>query len=159
LDNLLLLIFYRSITIEREKESERLPVMYYGLVMAWEFGITELWCYSDSKTAIKFIFEPLNNWHHYATILYNIKELLVETSGFDWFTLQEDNTCTNYLAKLGACTLEAYSPIIVPPNGISLLLLDDASGAYFSRYFSFGLIIVFVPYFHLFMDLVLYFKI
>jgi len=28
--------------------------------MAWEFGILGLWCYFDSNTAIKLIFEPVN---------------------------------------------------------------------------------------------------
>ncbi|PNY00019.1 ribonuclease H [Trifolium pratense] len=37
-----------------------LLAIYYGLVMAWGFGITELWCYSDSKVAIKLISEPVN---------------------------------------------------------------------------------------------------
>ncbi|CAJ2654735.1 unnamed protein product [Trifolium pratense] len=36
-----------------------LLTIYYGLVMAWEFGITKLWCYSDSKVAIKLILEPV----------------------------------------------------------------------------------------------------
>ncbi|MCH93427.1 ribonuclease H protein [Trifolium medium] len=102
--------------------------------MAWEFGITELWCYSDSKVAIKLISEPVNAWHHYATILYNIKEYLAR----DWrihivHTFREGNACADYLAKFGAANPEAYSPIVDPPDGMSLLLLADASGTFFSR--------------------------
>jgi hypothetical protein len=52
----------------------------YGLVMAWHFGFTELWCYSDSKAAIKLISKTINTWYHYAVILYNFMELLAR----DW---------------------------------------------------------------------------
>lgn len=30
--------------------------VYYGLVMAWEVGCSELWCYFDSKTSNKINF-------------------------------------------------------------------------------------------------------
>jgi ribonuclease HI len=108
--------------------------VYYGLVMAWEVGCSELWCYSDSKLAIKLISEPVNTWHHYAAILHNIQELLAR----DWqvhllHTLREGNACADYLAKMGARNLEAYNRIIAPPVGISLLLLADASGVSFTR--------------------------
>jgi hypothetical protein len=43
-----------------------LLAIYHGLCMAWEFDILELWCYYDSKTAMKLISEPVNYWHHYA---------------------------------------------------------------------------------------------
>jgi len=108
--------------------------VYYGLAMAWEIGCSELWCYSNSKLAIKLLSEPINIWHHYAAILHNIKELLAR----DWHvhllhTLREGNACADYLAKMGARNLEAYTPIVVPPVEISLLLLADASGVSFIR--------------------------
>ncbi|CAJ2637225.1 unnamed protein product [Trifolium pratense] len=111
-----------------------LLAIYYGLVMAWEFGITDLWCYSDSKVAIKLISESVNAWHHYAAILYNIKEYLAR----DWrihivHTFREGNACADYLAKFGAANPEAYSPIVDPPIGMNLLLLADACGTFFSR--------------------------
>ncbi|MCI40968.1 glucan 13-beta-glucosidase, partial [Trifolium medium] len=67
-------------------------------------------------------------------IIYNIKDLLSR----NWrvrlmHTLREGNTCADFLAKIGACNPEAYSPIVVPPDGMSLLLLADASGTIFSR--------------------------
>jgi len=108
--------------------------VYHGLRMAWEFGILELWCYSDSKTAIKLISEPVNTWHHCAAIIYNIKELLSR----DWHvhmhhTIREGNACADYLAKLGAGSHETYRSIATPPARISLLLLADASRISFSR--------------------------
>ncbi|PNX91672.1 ribonuclease H [Trifolium pratense] len=53
-----------------------LMAIYKGLLLVWEMNIKELWCYSDSVTAIKLISDPVNEWHHYATILNNIKEIL-----------------------------------------------------------------------------------
>jgi hypothetical protein len=48
-------------------------------------------------------------------------------------TLREGNACADYLAKIGVCNLKAYSPIDVPPDGMKLLLLADASGTLFFR--------------------------
>ncbi|PNX79472.1 hypothetical protein L195_g035458, partial [Trifolium pratense] len=45
----------------------------------------------------------------------------------------EGNACADYLAKLGANNLEAYSSMFAPPAGMNLLLLADASGTLFSR--------------------------
>jgi ribonuclease HI len=42
-----------------------LLAVYHGLRMAWELGMSELVYYFDSKTAIKFIKEPVNGWHHF----------------------------------------------------------------------------------------------
>ncbi|MCI46646.1 ribonuclease H protein, partial [Trifolium medium] len=82
----------------------------------------------------KLISEPVNAWHHYAAILYNIKEY----HGRDWrihivHTFREGNASADYLAKFGAANHEVYSPIVDPPDGMSLLLLVDASGTFFSR--------------------------
>ncbi|MCI43773.1 hypothetical protein A2U01_0065011, partial [Trifolium medium] len=43
------------------------------------------------------------------------------------------NACADYHAKFGAANPEAYSPIVDPLDGMSLLLLADASGTLFSR--------------------------
>jgi len=86
-----------------------LLAIYLGLRMDWEFGMSELMCYSDSKIAIKLIKEPVNDWHHYAAILHYIQELLSR----DWqvelvHTLREGNACADYLAKIRANSLETY---------------------------------------------------
>jgi ribonuclease HI len=113
-----------------------LLAVYHGLTLAWELDIKDLWCYSDSKIVIKLLSDHVNDWHCYAAIIYNIKDLLAR----DWrvrvmHTLREGNACADYLAKIGARNLEAYSPIVVPPDGMNLLLLADASGTLFFRYF------------------------
>ncbi|PNX76961.1 ribonuclease H, partial [Trifolium pratense] len=35
--------------------------VYHGLALAWELDIKELWCYSDSKTVIKLLADPVND--------------------------------------------------------------------------------------------------
>jgi ribonuclease HI len=37
-----------------------LLVVYHGLVLAWGLENEEIWCYSDSKTVIKLITDPVN---------------------------------------------------------------------------------------------------
>jgi len=55
-----------------------LLAMYHGLRFAWELEVTNLVCYSDSKTTINLIFATVNDWHHYAPIIWNIQELLAK---------------------------------------------------------------------------------
>lgn len=38
-----------------------LLAIYHGLRIAWEFGLLDLLCYSDSKSAIKLIKESVND--------------------------------------------------------------------------------------------------
>jgi ribonuclease HI len=52
-----------------------LMAIYKGLLLPWELSIKDLWCYSDSKNAIKLITETVNDWHHYAAIVNNIKDI------------------------------------------------------------------------------------
>ncbi|GAU30888.1 hypothetical protein TSUD_15740 [Trifolium subterraneum] len=59
-----------------------LLTIYKGLLLAWELNIKDLWCYSDSEMAIKLITEPVDERHHYAAILNNIKDILVEIDKF-----------------------------------------------------------------------------
>ncbi|GAU39617.1 hypothetical protein TSUD_397060 [Trifolium subterraneum] len=51
----------------------KLMAINNGLLLAWELNITDLWCYSDSVTTIKLLNEPVDEWHHYATIITNIR--------------------------------------------------------------------------------------
>ncbi|MCI15795.1 ribonuclease H protein, partial [Trifolium medium] len=84
-----------------------LLAVYHDLVLAWELNIKDLWCYSDSKTVIKLLSD------HRVRLVH---------------TLRERNTCADFLAKIGARNSEAYSRIVFSLDGMSLLLLADASG-------------------------------
>jgi len=126
--------FAENIGFSNILHAELLEV-YHGLLMAWEFGILELWCYS----------EPINAWHHYASIIYNIKELFSRDRHIHMHhTLQEENACSDYLVKLGADSCyETYLSIGIPLAGISLLLLANASRISFFRYFLCSLFVSF----------------
>ncbi|MCI96878.1 ribonuclease H protein, partial [Trifolium medium] len=67
--------------------------------------------------------DPVDEWHHYAAILNNIKDIMMR----DWqvtvsHTLREGNACADYLAKYGAHNDEAFTTIASPPAGLSLPL-------------------------------------
>jgi ribonuclease HI len=111
-----------------------LMAIFKGLQLAWELNIRNLWCYSDSVTALKLISEPVDEWHHYAAIIRNIKEILNR----NWHvvilhTYREGNACADFLAKHGARNNRGFTSIAIPPAGLNLCLLADASGVYFSR--------------------------
>jgi hypothetical protein len=78
--------------------------------------------------------DPADEWHHYAAIILNIKDILAR----DWrvrisHTLREDNACANFLAKYGVHHNEAFTTIASPPARINLLLLADANGTWFHK--------------------------
>jgi ribonuclease HI len=123
--------FYGNLGVSNILHAE-LMAIYKGLLLAWEMNIKELWCYSDSKTAISLITEPVDEWHHYAAIIHNIKDIITR----DWqvivsHTLREGNVCADYLAKHGAHNNEAFTTITNPPAGLSLPLLMDSSKTWF----------------------------
>ncbi|KAK2405415.1 hypothetical protein QL285_054655 [Trifolium repens] len=125
--------FYGNLGVSNILHAE-LMAIYKGLLLAWELDIKELWCYSDSKTAISLITEPVDEWHHYAAIIHNIKDIITR----DWqvivsHTLREGNVCADYLAKYGAHNNEAFTTITNPPAGLSLPLLMDSCRTWFSR--------------------------
>ncbi|PNX62930.1 ribonuclease H, partial [Trifolium pratense] len=53
-----------------------LMAIYKGLHLAWELNITDSWCYSNSVMTLKLITETVDEWHHYAAIINNIKDIL-----------------------------------------------------------------------------------
>jgi hypothetical protein len=66
-------------------------------------------------------------------ILHNIQELLSR----DWqvelvHTIREGNACVDYLAKIGASSLEAIQSFTAHPAGINNLLLAD-DGIFFPK--------------------------
>jgi ribonuclease HI len=67
--------FYGNLGVSNILHAE-LMTIYKDLLLAWELDIKELWCYSDSKTAISLITELVDEWHHYAAIIHNIKDII-----------------------------------------------------------------------------------
>ncbi|GAU12548.1 hypothetical protein TSUD_182620 [Trifolium subterraneum] len=64
--------FFGNLGVTNILHAELMPI-YKGLLLAWELNMKDMWCYSDSKMAIKLITDPIDAWHHYAVILNNIK--------------------------------------------------------------------------------------
>ncbi|GAU49474.1 hypothetical protein TSUD_91460 [Trifolium subterraneum] len=125
--------FFGNLGVTNILHAELMAILK-GLLLAWELNIKDLSCYSDFATAIKLITEPVDVWHHYAVILNNIKDILNR----DWqvsilHTFREGNTCAHYLAKHGAHNNIVFTTIAIPPAGLNLHLLTDASGIIFSR--------------------------
>ncbi|PNX89622.1 ribonuclease H [Trifolium pratense] len=80
-----------------------LMAIYKGLHLAWELNIMDFCCYSDSLTALKLIIKSIDECHHYAAIINNIKDILNR----NWqvailYTYREGNACAKFLAKHGA---------------------------------------------------------
>jgi ribonuclease HI len=126
--------FFGNLGVTNNILHAKLMAIYKGLLLAWDLNIKDLWCYSNSKMAIKLITELVDEWHHYAAILNNIKELLNR----DWrvlilHTFRESNVCADYLAKHGVNNTDVFVSIVIPPVGLNLSLLADASGTWFIR--------------------------
>lgn len=61
--------------------------------------------------------EPVNDWHHYAAIILNIKELLSrEWRIYLTHTLREGNACAGYLENFGAGSPNALYLFTKPPK-------------------------------------------
>jgi hypothetical protein len=82
----------------------------------------------------KLPFDCLNVWYHYATIIHNIKDLLVRDLKVKVIhTLQEKNARVDYSAKVETKNLEVHYSLVVPPIGINFLLLGDTNETLFSK--------------------------
>lgn len=98
-------------------------------------------CYCDSKVAIKLVTDPMNDWHHYAAIINNIKDSISK----DWriqlrHILRAGNFCADFLAKLGASNATSWISLESASDGILNSLLVDTSSVtliYESKYFLF----------------------
>lgn len=102
--------------------------IFYGLKVAWDQGHKDLICYNDSTLAIHLINEDLNHWHHYASIIANIKNLVERNwrIRFD-HTMREANSAADLMAKRGAAGPEVWSEFIVPPADVLPILQSDAA--------------------------------
>jgi ribonuclease HI len=85
-------------------------------------------------TALKLISNPVDEWHHYAAIIRNIKKIMNRNWQVVIFhTYREGNACVDFLAKHGIHNNEGFTSIAVPRAGLNLCLLADASGVCFTR--------------------------
>jgi len=69
----------------------------------------------------------VNPWHHYATIICNVHDLLqrswsVQLKHF----VKEANSSSDFMAKQEAASFEIWHEFLEPPEGLLLLLHADA---------------------------------
>lgn len=62
---------YGSIGVSENLKAE-LAALFHGLLMAWDFGVRDLVCYSDSSFAIELCKSPVNAHHAYAALIRGI---------------------------------------------------------------------------------------
>lgn len=85
-----------------------LLVIYHGLTMVSDQEHRDMICYLDSTFSLRLISNEVNNWHHFASIISNIKGLVER----DWtvrfkHTMREANSVAVLLAKQGAAGSDA----------------------------------------------------
>ncbi|XP_024634605.1 uncharacterized protein [Medicago truncatula] len=110
-----------------------LTALHQGLLMAAAMGIEELACYSDSLLSINLITGRVSNYHVYAVLIQDIKDLLSVHNFSVHHCLREGNQCADYLAKLGASSNEVCLFHATPPHELLDLIRFDAIGTLFPR--------------------------
>lgn len=76
----------------------------------------------------------INQWHHYAAILCNIKELLRRSWQIEVrHTLREGNSAADFIVKMGAAGSTHWSQFVEAPAGVEQLLQSDAAGSLVPR--------------------------
>lgn len=108
--------------------------LYNGLKMAWDRGHRELICYTDSMNAKILIPDHNIEFHRYATIIQEIRDLVVLPWSVELLhTLREGNMSADHLAKLGASGEEKLRVFESPPPDLQVLLASDVAGVLFPR--------------------------
>ena len=110
-----------------------LYAIFHGLQMVSALGISDFVCYSDSLLSIILINGPPLKFHLYATLIQDIKDLLILTNTHVLHTLREGNYCDDILAKLGAASDSGLTNYVSPSEGLLPLIRYDARGTYFLR--------------------------
>lgn len=105
-----------------------------GLKIAWERGYRNLLCYTDSMNAKTLIQDQSIDFHRYATIVQEIRDLLNLPWSVDLLhTLREGNMCADHLAKLGATCDTKLLIFENPPPDLQVALAGDAAGIFYPR--------------------------
>jgi ribonuclease HI len=110
-----------------------LTALFQGLKMAIRLNFEDLVCYSDSLLAVNLINGDTSQFHAYAVIIQDIKDMLVSRNYSLHHTLREGNQCADFMAKLGASTDSELSVHSSPPEGLMPLLRTDELGTLFIR--------------------------
>lgn len=106
-----------------------LQAIYQGLPL----GISDFVCYSDSLHSVSLINGPPLNFHTYATLIHDIKDLIILIGSSIFYTLREENHCADFLAKMGAATDVVLTFHTSAPEEMLPLIREDACGTFFPR--------------------------
>jgi ribonuclease HI len=68
-----------------------LTAIYHGLILVWDLGIDEFVCHSDSLQCISLITRIIVNFHVYATLIQDIRDLIRTSNVSLHHTLREGN--------------------------------------------------------------------
>jgi ribonuclease HI len=110
-----------------------LTAIHQGLLTAIDKGLTNLVCYSDSQISIDLILRDDPQFHIYAVLIHDIKDLVANYNFSLLHTLREGNQCADILAKKGATSDAALVIHSSPPDVLLAQLKADALGTFFPR--------------------------
>ncbi|XP_024630761.2 uncharacterized protein [Medicago truncatula] len=105
-----------------------LTAIHRGLLLAVKLGIEDMLCYSDSMLSIKLLIEHASNYHAYAVLIQDIKDILSTTNFSIHHCFREGNQCADLMAKLGATSNADFSSHATPPSD----LFPESLGFFFS---------------------------
>jgi len=73
-----------------------LSAIYHGLLLSRDMDIFEFVCYTDSLLCLNLITGPTMNYHIYAALIADIKDLLSSKNTSIFHTLWEGNQCADF---------------------------------------------------------------
>ncbi|PNX95949.1 ribonuclease H [Trifolium pratense] len=111
-----------------------LLALLFGLQLAWDKGLSNIICYSDSLNVVKLVTAPITPMHLYAAILQEVKNLMNR----NWtvqlrHTLREGNQSADFLAKMGSSCHDKLKIISAPPAEMLPVLHADSTRVSFVR--------------------------
>jgi hypothetical protein len=101
--------------------------------LARNLNIDVFVCYSDSLHCINLLKGPILNFHVYAVLIQDVKDLMEQNNVPVYQTLREGNQCADFMVKLGASSDTELFYHSSPPDDLLNLLRMDAAGTFFSR--------------------------
>ncbi|XP_024630300.1 uncharacterized protein [Medicago truncatula] len=110
-----------------------LHAIFQGLRMISDMGISDFVCYFDSLHYVSLINGPSMKFHVYATLIQDIKDLVITSKASVFHTLCEGNYCADFLEMLGAASDSVLTIHVSPPDGMIQLIKVGAWETLFSR--------------------------
>jgi len=84
--------------------------------------VTDFMCYSDSLHSVSLINGPSMKFHVYATLIQDIKDLIIQSNTSILHTLRDGNNCADFLAKKRTASDSVMTNHASPPKNCYRLL-------------------------------------